>query len=199
MFGDDLHEGGAHDDACGARFERAPDVLGRGDAKAEQGGRGLGPLEVADDALCGRARGVVGAGDADAREQIGVSARESRDSCDALVGGVGRDDGDEVQARLAGGLVPFGLGLAHARREVGNEHGVCARVGCGLHEAPDVGRRDEVDVKHEADGRLGMCGPEPAQYVEAACGRGAVGEGPVGGGLDDGAVGARVGERDPEL
>ena len=44
--------------ACGARFERAPDVLGRGDAEAEQGGRGLGPLEVADDALCGRARGV---------------------------------------------------------------------------------------------------------------------------------------------
>lgn len=26
VFGDDLHEGGAHDDACGARFERAPDV-----------------------------------------------------------------------------------------------------------------------------------------------------------------------------
>lgn len=92
---------------AGARFERAPDVSGRGDAEAEQGGRGLGPLEVADDALCGRARGVVGAGDADAREQIGVSARESRDSCDALVGGVGRHDGDEVQARLAGGLVPF--------------------------------------------------------------------------------------------
>ena len=133
------------------------------------------------------------------REERGVSAREARDSCDALVGGVGRDDGHEVQARLAGGLVPFGLGLAHARREVGNEHGVCARVGCGLHEAPDVGRRDEVDVKHEADGRLGMCAPEPAQHVEAACGRGAVGEGPVGGGLDDGAVGARVGERDPEL
>ena len=157
-------------------------MSGRGDAEAEQGGRGLGPLEVADDALCGRARGVVGAGDAD-----------------ALVGGVGRHDGDEVQARLAGGLVPFGLGLAHARREVGNEHGVCARVGGGLHEAPDAGGRDEVDVEHEADGRLGMCGPEPAQYVEAACGRGAVGEGPVGGGLDDGAVGARVGERDPEL
>lgn len=58
VFGDDLHEGGAHDDACGARFERAPDVSGRGDAEAEQGGRGLGPLEVADDALCGRARGV---------------------------------------------------------------------------------------------------------------------------------------------
>ena len=127
------------------------------------------------------------------------SFKRSRDSCDALVGGVGRHDGDEVQARLAGGLVPFGLGLAHARREVGNEHGVCARVGGGLHEAPDAGGRDEVDVEHEADGRLGMCGPEPAQYVEAACGRGAVGEGPVGGGLDDGAVGARVGERDPEL
>ena len=191
---DDVAEGGADDDAVGHGRE----LLGVGavaDAEAEADGQGADGLDLGGVLADGFVIQAAFAGGAGFGHEVEEAAGFLRDLFHAVGASRGGDEENDLDV---GSLERGAQRAGFLGRQIHDEQAVDSGRVRGLGEAVEAVLEERVVVAEEHDRNFGLA-PQAGGEVEGFRQRHAGLERALGGFLDDGAVGSRIGERHAEF
>ena len=173
------------------------------DAEAERDGQRREAAQALDERTGIGGERLLGTGDADARDGVDKALADSGNAAEALVGagGCGEEDGRKIGGAHGIEIAPLGF----FDGEVGGEDTVDAGGLCVHREALEIAHtappvaKNRVEIGEDNEPGPGAGSPQFVREREDICKRGAIGDGPMAGALDDRAVGEWVAERDAEL